>query len=203
MVYEPGIMKTKAGLVEEVKMAVSIRLMTAEELGKKPQTDAHVELVKGEIITMTPAGYEHGECAGNVFAALHAFVRQHKLGKVYAAETGFILSRNPDTVRAPDAAFVSNERVAQQKRREGFFDGAPDLSVEVVSPDDTDEEVEAKVLDYLGSGTRLVWVVRPRTRTITSYGSRTDIRLLTESDILEGGEVLPGFSIEVQGIFTS
>ncbi len=182
-------------------MAVTTRLLTAEELEKIPQSDAHVELVKGEIVTMTPAGYKHGKIALFIGAALLDFVRQNRLGDVYGAETGFILSRNPDTVRAPDAAFESNERVARQKRGEGFFDGAPDLAVEVVSPDDTDEEVEAKVLDYLGSGTRLVWIVRPRTRTITTYISRTDIRLLTESDILEGGEVLPGFSIGVREVF--
>ncbi len=182
-------------------MAVSTRLLTAEELEKIPQSDAHVELVKGEIVTMTPAGYTHGKIALFIGAALLAFVRQNRLGEVYGAETGFILSRNPDTVRAPDAAFVSNERVARQKRREGFFEGAPDLAVEVVSPDDTDEEVEAKVLDYLQGGTRMVWVVRPRTRTITTYRSRTDIQLLTEDEILEGSKSLPGFSIRVREIF--
>jgi Uma2 family endonuclease len=182
-------------------MAVTTRLLTAEELEKMPQSNAHVELVKGEILTMTPAGYQHGKIALYIGAAVLAFVRQNMLGEVYGAETGFILFRDPDTVRAPDAAFVSNERVAQQTRHEGFFNGAPDLAVEVVSPDDKDEEVEAKVLDYLQAGTGLVWVVRPRTRTITSYRSRTDIQLLTEGESLEGGDVLPGFSIGVRDIF--
>jgi Uma2 family endonuclease len=167
-----------------------------------PQNDARVELVKGEIAAMPPAGYEHGEIAATIGALLHNFVRQRNLGKSYAAETGFTLARDPDTVRAPDAAFVAADRVAQQRRRAGFFDGPPDLAVEIVSPDDTDEDMEAKVLDYLRAGTRMVWVARPRTRTITVYRSLTNIRLLTENDSLEGEDILPGFSINVKDIFT-
>ena len=182
-------------------MVVGTRLVTAEELERMPQNDMHVELVKGETVKMTPAGHEHGEIAGALFAAIHTFVHQHKLGKVYAAETGFILSRNPDTVRAPDAAFVSAGRAAQQKRREGFFDGAPDLAVEVVSPEDTAEEVEVKVLEYLRAGTKLVWVANPRARTITTYRSLDKVRVLTPNDTLDGDDVLPGFAVAVNEIF--
>ena len=182
-------------------MAIHTQLITAEMLEKLPQSDEHVELVRGEIIRMPPAGHEHGEVAGDIFAVLYNFVRQHKLGKVYAAETGFILSRDPDTVRAPDAAYVSMERAVQQARKEGFFDGPPDLAIEVISPSDTDEDVEAKVLEYLRYGTRLVWIIRPRTRTITTYRSLSSIRLLTETDVLEGEDVLPGFSVKVKYIF--
>ena len=182
-------------------MVVQTRLVTAEELERMPQNDAHVELVKGEIVKMPPAGHEHGEIAGAIFAAIHTFVRQHKLGKVYAAETGFILSRDPDTVRAPDAAFVSAERAAQQKRREGFFDGAPDLAVEVVSPEDTAEEVEVKVLEYLRVGTKLVWIANPRTRTITAYRTLDKVRVLTMNDTLDGNDVLPGFAAAIKDIF--
>ena len=182
-------------------MVVQTRLITAEELERMPQSDAHVELVKGEIIKMTPAGHEHGEIALAIGSGLREFVRQHKLGKVYAAETGFILSRDPDTVRAPDAAFVSTARAAQQKRREGFFDGAPDLAVEVMSPEDTVEEVEAKVLEYLRSGTKLVWVAHPRTKTITAYRSLDKVRVLTMNDTLDGDDVLPGFAVAIRDIF--
>lgn len=182
-------------------MAVGTRLITIEELEKMPQTDARVELVEGEIIKMPPAGHEHGEIAGNIFAAMHAFIRKNKLGKVYAAETGFILHRNPDTVRAPDAAFVTAERAEKTEGKEGFFPGPPDLAVEVISPNDSDEDVEAKVLDYLQAGTRLLWIIRPRTRTITVYRSRQDIRLLTAEDTLDGADVLPGFSVPVRELF--
>lgn len=182
-------------------MLVQTRLVTAEELERMPQHDAHIELVKGEIVTMPPAGHEHGRVGQWLSWRLAAFVEQHKLGQVYLAETGFILSRHPDTVRAPDAAFVFASRAAQQKRREGFFDGAPDLAVEVVSPEDTVEQVDAKVLDYLQSGTKLVWLVHPRTQTITVYRSLDKVRALTLNDTLDGADVLPGFAVAVQEIF--
>jgi Uma2 family endonuclease len=182
-------------------MAVVTQMMRAETLAQMPQSDAHVELVKGALLTMPPAGYEHGEIAGNVFAVLHRYVKEKKLGSVFAAETGFILFRNPDTVRAPDAAFVSSSRVAEQKDKEGFFNGPPDLAVEVVSPNDTDEDVQAKVLDYLGSGSKLVWVIRPRSRTVTTFRSLNEIRVLTEDDSLTGEDVLPGFSTPIKAIF--
>jgi Uma2 family endonuclease len=188
--------------MESYKMAIVAQQITAEEFEKLNDTEARLELVKGAVITMPPAGHEHGEIALAIGAALHAFVRQNKLGKVYAAETGFILARHPDTVRAPDAAFASAERVNQQRHKEGFFDGPPDLAVEVVSPQDTDEEVEAKVLDYLQNGVRMVWIIRPRTRTITTYRSMKDIRLLTEADVLSGENVLPGFTIPVRELLS-
>ncbi|MEP7199783.1 MAG: Uma2 family endonuclease [Chloroflexota bacterium] len=177
------------------------RLVTAAELERMPQPDAHVELVKGEIITMPPTGHEHGKIHLRLGALLHNFVRLRKLGETYGAETGFTLTRNPDTVRAPDVAFVTAERVARQQRREGYFDGAPDLAVEVVSPNDTAEEVEDKVIDYLQAGTRLVWVVRPRAHTITVYRSLDHVRVLTMKDTLDGDDVLPGFAVAVKEIF--
>jgi Uma2 family endonuclease len=185
----------------EVGMTVVVKPVTARMLESMPQEDHRVELVRGEVISMPPAGYEHGEIAGYILVRLGGFVLQHRLGKVYAAETGFVLARDPDTVRAPDAAFVTAERSAAQKRRRGFFDGAPDLAVEVVSPDDADEAVQAKVLDYLQAGARMVWVIRPQTRTITTYRSLTQIRLLTEADTLDGEDLLPGFSLPVREIF--
>lgn len=177
------------------------RLITAEELAQMPSEEERTELVRGEVIRMAPAGHIHGELAGNLFALLWNFVKQHQLGKVYAAETGFILSRSPDTVRAPDAAFVRADRAARQENRPGFFEGAPDLAVEVMSPGDTVEEVEEKILDYLEAGTRLIWITNPRTRTITVYRSLTDIHVLTTNDTLDGGNVLPGFTVSVKDIF--
>ncbi len=182
-------------------MITHTRLVTAEELERMPKSDAHIELVKGEIIKTSPAGHDHGEIALTIGSLVREFARRDKLGKAYAAETGFLLSRNPDTVRAPDAAFVAAERAALQKRDQGFFDGAPDLAVEVMLPEDTIEEVEIKVLEYLHAGTKLVWVVHPRTRTVTVYRSLQNVRMLTINDTLDGADVLPGFAVEVKEVF--
>lgn len=182
-------------------MLVETHFITAEELAQIPCEEGRLELVRGELLKMPPAGHEHGEIASSALFVLTRFVRQHQLGKTYAAETGFTLSRNPDTVRAPDAAFVTAERAAQQKRRHGFFDGVPDLAVEVVSPGDSAEEVEEKILDYLEAGVRLLWIINPRTRTVAVYRSLTDIRVLTLEDNLEGYDVLPGFTVPVRELF--
>jgi len=179
-------------------MAVQTQLITAEEFEQMKFDDAHVELVKGAIIKMTPAGFEHGKIAQRIGARLLDFVEKNTLGEVCAAETGFILSHKPDTIRAPDAAFVAASRA---KSVEGFFDGAPDLAVEVVSPGDSHEEVQQKVLDYLNAGTKMIWIVQPRTRTITVHRSLKDVYTLTENDALDGGDVLPGFSVSVQDVF--
>src|SRR5436853_496992 len=121
-------------------MAVETKLMTAEELWRMPDDGMRHELVKGELITMSPAGARHGDIALVIGAHLRAHVAANNLGKAYAAETGFQLTTK--TVRAPDVAFVSNERVINTPK---YFPGAPDLAVEVLSPDDTASEVEAKV----------------------------------------------------------
>jgi len=181
-------------------MITQTKLMTAIELEHMPNNE-HIELVKGEVVQMTPAGHEHGTVGNRLAWRLGAFVEQNKLGLAYLAETGFILSHNPDTVRAPDIAFVTAARAAQQKRRQGFFDGAPDLAVEVVSPEDTVEEVDTKVLEYLQAGTRLVWIVHPRTQTITVYRSLDKVHVLTAADTLDGDDVLPGFAVAVKEIF--
>lgn len=179
-------------------MAVQTQLITVKEFEQMTFDDAHVELVKGEIVQMTPAGGNHGEVALAIGALIRTYVRQHQLGKAYAAETGFVLSHNPDTVRAPNVAFIAADRA---RPYESFVDSAPDLVVEVVSPGDSHQEVEQKVLDYLDAGTKLIWIVQPRTRTITVYRSLKDVRILTENDTLDGNDVLPGFNIAVKEIF--
>jgi Uma2 family endonuclease len=123
------------------------------------------------------------------------------LGAVYAAETGFKLSSNPDTVRAPDIAFISKPRVEQVGDTAGYWPGAPDLAVEVLSPDDRVSEVEEKVSEWLSAGSQQVWVVSPKLRTVTIYTSLTDIVMLTEKDTLKGGGVVPGFEISIAEIF--
>ncbi len=181
-------------------MAVTEKLMTAHDLLIMPGDDFRYELVRGELRRMAPAGHEHGGVAMNIAAPLGMYVKQQSLGRVYAAETGFILSRDPDTVRAPDVAFVSKERLADLNRK-GYFPGAPDLAVEVVSPNDVYAEVEEKVAEWLGSGTKLAWVVNPRQRTLKVYRSLTDLTVLTEDDGLDGGETVPGWRLAVKEVF--
>lgn len=182
-------------------MIVDAKLMTAEEFLHQAPQDKRSELVRGEMIVMDPAGWEHGDLAGNIYGFLWEHVRKNNLGRVFAAETGFVLKHDPDTVRAPDAAFVSNERFAAQKRRHGFFDGAPDLAVEVASPSETSDDIQDKVIDYLEAGTRMVIYLHPRTKTITLYYSLDHIRVLTLKDTLDGGDVLPGFRVPLTEIF--
>jgi Uma2 family endonuclease len=134
--------------------------------------------------------------AGPIFS----HVKANKLGKVYAAETGFHIEHDPDTVRAPDVAFVRRDRLPPAGQR-GFFQGPPDLAVEVLSPDDSASEVLAKVQDWLAAGCELVWVVDPRTRTVSVYHSPRQAEMLGEGDRLTGGDVLPGFDLSVAEIF--
>lgn len=133
---------------------------------------------------------------------LQVFVKENKLGRIYAAETGFVLTTNPDTVRAPDIAFIRQKRVAEIGRSKGFWKGPPDLAVEVVSPSDNVGEVEDKVYMWLERGTPLVWLISPKLCTITVFRSLTDIETLTENDTLNGDDVLPGFQISISEIFS-
>lgn len=114
---------------------------------------------------------------------------------------GFRLRRHPDTVRAPDAAFIAQDRLPAGRRHRGYFEGAPDLTVEVVSPEDRPAEVRAKVREWLEAGARLVWVLWPETRTVSVYPAHGDARDLGEADSLDGGDVLPGFSCRVGDLF--
>lgn len=156
------------------------------------------ELVQGEIISLTPAGWEHGEVANEIAYHLNVFVRQHGLGRVVAAETGFILARNPDTVRAPDVAFVCSERWT---RTVGFFPGAPDLAVEVVSPYDRFSAVSQKVHDWLTHGARQVWVVDPNRRVIQVHHHDGTVADFGEGEVIDGGDLLPGLRLAVRDCF--
>jgi len=175
--------------------------MTANELLAMPDDGYRYELVKGELRKMAPTGDEHGDLTMELAVALHRHVKEHSLGKVYAAETGFKLESDPDTVRAPDIAFVAREKVEKTGRLKGFRSGAPDLAVEVLSPSDRVSRVEEKVAEWLEGGARMVWVVSPKLHTVTVYRSLTDIVTLTEKDKLDGADVVPGFQMSVAEIF--
>lgn len=187
----------------EVAMSTTSTLATADELFMLPDDGFRYELVKGEVRRMPPAGSEHGAVAVNITILIAQFVKAHGLGVVFGAKTGFKIASEPDTVRAPDLAFIRRERIPAEGIPRGYWPGAPDLAVEVISPGDTYTEVEEKVSDWLSADTRMVLVLNPRTRTVTVYTSQTHIMRLTEADTLTGGEVLPGFSCQVADLFAS
>lgn len=183
-------------------MTTETRLVTAEELLDMPDDGYRYELVRGELIKMAPAGAEHGDIAAEVGASLRIYVKANGLGKVYATDTGFVIGTDPDHVRAPDVAFVRQERVEAAGRVTGYFPGAPDLAVEVISPNDRYSDVEEKVADWLDAGTRMVALVNPRNRTVSLRLPGQAPVTLTEQDTLDGGEIVPGWRMEVQEIFS-
>lgn len=184
-----------------VSMTTAAKFMSADELLALPPDGQRHELVKGELRTMAPSSFEHGDVTVNLTLPLAQYVKVKKLGTVVGAETGFMIARNPDTVRAPDIAFVRANRVPAKDLQRKFFPGPPDLAVEVLSPSDTLFEVEEKVEDWLAAGTLAVWVVNPRKRTITVYAVSAQPRTVSESEILRGEELIPGFEFPVKDIF--
>ncbi|MCA1791198.1 MAG: Uma2 family endonuclease [Thioalkalivibrio sp.] len=182
-------------------VAVQLQPVTADELLTMPDDGLRRELVEGEVRLSPPPGEEHGVVAAEILISLGNHVRGSGLGRVHAAETGFKIATAPDTVMAPDVAFVSRERIEQAAIGTGYRAGAPDLAVEVVSPSDSFVEVEAKVARWLAAGCRMVVVVNPGRRAATIYRSREDIVLLTEADVLDGGDVVPGWRLPLRELF--
>ena len=188
-------MTTIALMVTETKLITGAELEMIGDIGP-------CELVEGRIVLMSPTGHLHGEIELNLGAELRAFVRTHALGKVQVGEVGIYTRRQPDTVRAADILFISHERYTQQKSA-GYLHVAPDLVVEILSPDDRWSEVMEKLGEYFAIGVRLIWVVDPRLRRVYVYRTITDVRAFTENDVLPGDDVLPGFLIPVAQLFES
>lgn len=182
-------------------MAVIDKPLTADELWRMPEPDdgTRYELLRGELIVMSPAGGRHGQVCLAIGSLLRAFVEANKLGTVTSNDTGVTLQRDPDTVLGPDMAYWRRQRLPEMP--EGYVEVPPDLVVEVVSPSDAHGKVHEKVLEYLDHGVGLVWVVDPRTRTVTVYRSRQEVRILRDRETLSGEQVLPGFSCQVNDLF--
>ena len=172
--------------------------MTAEELINLPRGRHRHELVKGELLTMSPSGYEHGLVVVNLTAPLATYVKTHNLGRVAGAETGFQLESDPDTVLAPDISFVRQGRLDGRPR--GYPEIVPDLVVEVISPSERKSKVNKKTEQWLAFGVRSVWLVRPEGRTVEILSKDRPSRILKEADILVD-DVVPGFEIPVHVIF--
>jgi len=174
---------------------------TADQLYARPDDGNRYELIEGRLSMMSPAGSEHGRIAGRIFLRLAAHVERHKLGETYAAETGFRIAQSPDTVRAPDAAFVSRQRLEAVAPTHGYLPLAPDLVVEVVSPNDSFSSVETKVADWLEAGCQLALVVDPGTLTFHVYRPGAEIRLLRSGDRFSAGPSCAGWSLDVDDAF--
>lgn len=175
------------------------KLITADELFEMDGI-GRCELVRGEIVPMSPPGAEHGDLAMEIGSLIKVFVKARRLGKVYAAETGFRIARDPDTTRGADVAFVRKDRLPPGKVK-GYFPGAPDLVVEVNSPTDRASDVLEKVDEWLTGGATSVWVVDPPTRSVVVYRADRQIVRYRDTDELCDEPTLPGFSVKLADVF--
>lgn len=181
----------------------AVDILTIEEYLNLPEDDTvRDELVRGRLVREPRPGGRHGWLVSELAFRLESYARKRGLGRA-VVESGFVLAEDPPTVRGPDLAFLAADGLPPDGPPTGFWRRAPDLAVEVVSPSNTAAEIQRKVLEYLAAGTRLVWVVDPQTRSVTTYRSRKDARVLTEGDPLDGGAVVPGFRIDLAELFAT
>lgn len=182
-------------------MATIARPMSVDDLEQMTgEIDRH-DLIKGELRTMSPAGGTHGKLANRAGRFFGDFVDEHRLGTVYGAETGFILARDPDTVLAPDMAFIQTSRLPDPDAEEGFVPVVPDLVLEIVSPSDRMNDVTDTVLAYLDAGVRMVLILQPRQCLLTVHCPGRDPYILHVTDTFDGNDVLPGFRLQVSALF--
>lgn len=182
-------------------MSTTSQFTAAELIALPMGMGKRYELVLGELRVMSPAGWRHGNVVSNLHNMLGRCIEDNKLGMMFGAETGFRLARNPDTVRAPDIAFIAGKNLPAKLPTEAFWPGAPDLAVEVLSPDDRTGEVDEKIDAWLNAGCVAVWIVDPKLETVTIYQSQRVVTAFTTGQTLDGGDVLPGFTCQVDDIF--
>ena len=179
----------------------STALMTAEELMQLPDDDLRHELIDGELITMPLPKLPHGRVATHLGVPLAQFVLENDLGEVYIGDVGYQVTWNPDTVLAPDVTFVSKQRLEQAGDVKGYWQGPPDLAVEVFSPGYRPGKVSERISRLFSFGTKQVWIVDLKLSTVTVYRSESDITTFSGSDYLESPDLLPGFRISLEWIF--
>lgn len=178
------------------------QLITIDDLWEMPEKPGvRFELVDGKLIEVTGAGGIHTMIMVTLFRLLSEFSQRHQYGIVFPDGLGYILSPHPGRLRIPDVSFASRDRIPMDGIPEGFWPGPPDLAVEIVSPNDRAEDVHAKVGEYLESGARAVSVLWPRERSVTVSGTTGPVKELGPDDELDGGDVLPGFSVRVVEVF--
>ena len=177
------------------------RLLTASDLLRLYSDGVRGELIRGVLCETMPTGMEHGEIVVNLATELRNFVKPLRLGRLMGSDSGVWLERDPDTVREPDLAYFSAEKLPLDEKVTGYADVVPDLVVEVASPGDGRREINDKALMWLSYGVRLVWVVHPATRTVDAYREGGGVATLSQADALDGLDALPGFSCTVRDLF--
>ncbi len=180
--------------------ATEDRLITGEELAQMGGL-GRCELVDGRIVRMSPTNYRHGRIEFRIAAALDAYARPRRLGLVLTGEVGVYTRRDPDRVRGADVLFVTHDTYGRRSPALAYLDVAPDLIVEVLSPEDRVVEMNQKLGEYFEIGVRMVWVADPEARAIQAYRSPTDVRLFRETDRLAADDLLPGFDVSVASLF--
>lgn len=181
-------------------VAIEAKTWTDTEFMALSSDEHRYELVNGEVVDMGNSGMEHGYLACVLTIKLGSFVQSNKLGVICDSSTAFTLKNG--NKRSPDIAFISRERLKGLSRPlRGFFEGAPDLVVEILSPGNTIEEMHQKIVEYFDNGTRLLWKVDPTERSILVYHSPEADCLLRMGDSLEGEDIVPGFSMPVAELF--
>ncbi len=177
------------------------RLLTAADLLRLYSEGVRGELIRGVLCETMPTGYQHGKIVMRLGLRLGAFIEQGQLGTLVGSDSGVWLERDPDTVREPDLAYTSAEKIALEAEIAGYADVVPDLVVEVASPSDSRREVHDKARMWLSHGVRLVWVVHPEARTVDVHRSDAAVSTLAGDDALDGLDVLPGFACDVSTVF--
>lgn len=175
------------------------RLMTGEELACRPDLDP-CELVNGRVVPMAPAGHIHGAAESRLDVKLALYAEKTGSGRVLVGEVGIYTGRDPDTVRGADIVFISQDRYAR-RGPSVFLDVAPELVVEILSPEDRPGQVKQKIQEYLAVGVDRVWFVDPRRRSVLVYRSSGQVETLEAGDILRDEEILPGFSLPLSELF--
>ena len=176
------------------------KVWTEAELDALPEDGYLHEVVDGELVMSPKNNWQHGDMCADLLMEMRLFAKQHKLGAVWDSSTGFWMKNL--NCRAPDISFVRKERLRGLKRREArFFQGAPDLAVEILSPSNTRREMDDRLKDYFSSGTKLAWIVDPGQERVEICHSPTQRRLLGPGGSLDGEELLPGFRYPMADLF--